>query len=95
MKRQLPVVGMFQLLADSPGKMGIGRRNDQASGCDSIAMIRESGCSFFSFSSVFLTMPISCCPACWTNSGLLEFSLQFIGVVFVLLVCLVSAGSQP
>ena len=30
MQLQLPVVGMFQRLADSSGQMGISRRNDQA-----------------------------------------------------------------
>ena len=32
------------------------------------------------------------CPACWTGSGLLEFPLKFIGVVFVFLIRLVSTS---
>jgi hypothetical protein len=35
------------------------------------------------------------CPACWTDSGLLELPLQFIGVVFILLIRLVSTSAQP
>ena len=35
------------------------------------------------------------CPACWTDSGLLQLPLQFIGVVFVFLIRLVSASPQP
>ena len=30
MQLQLPVIGMFQRVTDSPGQMGIGRGNDQA-----------------------------------------------------------------
>ena len=35
------------------------------------------------------------CSACWTDSGLLELPLEFIGVVFVLLIRLVSTSAQP
>ena len=35
------------------------------------------------------------CPACGTDGGLLELSLQFLGVVFVLLVRFVSTSAQP
>ena len=35
------------------------------------------------------------CRASWTGCGLLELSLKFIGVVFVLLISFVSARSQP
>ena len=35
------------------------------------------------------------CPASWTGSRFLEFSLQFIGVVFILLIRFVSASAQP
>ena len=33
------------------------------------------------------------CPAGWTDSGLLELPLQLIGVVFILLIRLVSASA--
>ena len=35
------------------------------------------------------------CAACWTDSGLPELPLQFIRVVFIFLIRLVSALSQP
>ena len=83
---QLFMLGIFERSLDRDEALGVLIVNPVTSWTESLAR----ACGFrFPGPPPF----VKDCPACWTGSRLLEFSLQFIGIVFILLIRLVSASA--